>query len=267
MKPEAFDHDQPKVNSKTLEMARQEVASRILIVDDDPDILHLLTFSLEREGYKVVSAKTASEAFTLFDEFAPDVMCVDYNLPDMDGPDLVKKIRARNDMVYVPIVMLTAMSGGYEANKISSIESGVDAYLTKPISHGELRVVVRSMLRIKAAQDKMLDALERVAQVQDELLHYERKQGQFQAMRATVATVMRELETPLSAIGEATNNLDMLMAETIKPGAEEKVQKELKEIWHSLHIAQNALRRLASVTHFATKELADETIILDLDKS
>lgn len=262
MKMTGFDDEH---NTKALEEARLEIASRILIVDDDPDTLSLLTFILERENYKVVTAKNSVEALDLFDEFAPDVMCVDYILPDMDGPELVKIIRARNDMVYVPIVMLTAMLG-QDSKKFDSIESGVDAYLTKPISQSELKVVIRSMLRIKAAQNKMLDALERVAQVQDELLAYERRQGQYQAMRATVATVFRELEAPLNSIGQATEKLNGLVEAGLRPTSAPDVEENLQKITNAVNTAQTALRRLGNATQFVTKELADETIILDLDK-
>jgi DNA-binding response OmpR family regulator len=192
-----------------------EAKIRILLVDDDPRILSLLTTYLQQEGYKVATAKNGEEALQILDEFSPDVMCVDLMMPKIDGQELARQIRARRDLLYIPIVMLTA-AGSQEATKVASLESGVDAFLAKPVRREELSATIRTMLRIKMAQDKMLEALERVADVQDELLEYERQQGHYEAMRATFSVITNEVARPLSQVNDLIKHLEKInqVAET-----------------------------------------------------
>src|SRR5690349_11341281 len=75
--------------------------ARILIVDDDPDIVEVLTASMRMEGYQVRSTTDSLEALSLLDEFSPDVMCIDYMMPHLNGQQLARQIRARQDMLYV----------------------------------------------------------------------------------------------------------------------------------------------------------------------
>lgn len=214
---------------------------RILVVDDDPDILDVLTAILRMEGYQVQSTTDSFEALNLLDEFSPDLMCIDYMMPQMDGQQLARQIRARRDMLYVPIVMLTAI--GQEDVKLSSLDSGVDAFLVKPVKRNELRVVIRTMLRMKAAQDNMLAALERVAEVQDELLEYERERTRYEASRATIASYSRELAQPLSAAERAASSLDHLI-EQIPAEIRETGWAYLRELHQALSQAELVLQRL-----------------------
>src|SRR4051794_24591216 len=96
------------LDKNQLEQLRASEPARILVVDDDDDMLVLLKLYLEQAGYKVQTAQSALEGLELMDEFTPDVMCVDFMMPEMDGQTLARKIRSRRDMLYVPIVMLTA---------------------------------------------------------------------------------------------------------------------------------------------------------------
>ena len=232
---------------------------RVLVVDDDADIADLLQFSLSQEGYKVETANSGREGLQLLDEFSPDLMCVDYMMPEMDGQELARQIRARQDMLYVPIVMLTA-STDEGSVKLSSLDSGVDAYLTKPISAKELKVTIRALLRAKTAQDKMLEALERVAEVQDELLEYERRQGQFEAMQTTIATFTQELAPPVQSALAATDRLTRSLSQ---PDGNQMAQ--LKQLQTALTQVQTVIDQLNARTEFATIEGWDDQMILDLD--
>ena len=228
---------------------------RVLIVDDDEDILELLRLSLSHEGYKIQTTSDARESLRLLDEFSPDLMCIDYLMPGLNGQELARQIRARQDMLYVPIVMLTGTKEEPSA-KLSSLDSGVDAYLTKPISGKELKVTIRALLRVKLAQDKMLEALERVAEVQDELLEYERQQGQYEAMQATIATFSHELAGPLQAAQAA--------AARLSTDTGDQQRGELKQIQTALGLAQVVIERLNATTEFSTKEILGNQV-LDLD--
>jgi DNA-binding response OmpR family regulator len=218
-----------------------KLAARILIVDDDPDILEVLSASMRMEGYQVQATTDSLEALRLLDEFSPDVMCIDYMMPNMDGQQLARQIRARRDMLYVPIVMLTAI--GQDDVKLASLDSGVDAFLVKPVKRNELRAVIRTMLRMKTAQDNMLAALERVAEVQDELLEVERQRSHNEASRDTIASYSRELATPLSAVAAAVSRLEPIIQQT-PPEVRETAIAYLRELHRALTQAEQALHRM-----------------------
>ena len=251
-----------------LEQLRETEPARILVVDDDEDMLVLLKLYLQQAGYRVETAESALEGLELLDEFTPDVMCVDFMMPGMDGQALARQIRSRRDMLYVPIVMLTAAGASSlnseskvsENTKIASLDSGVDAFLNKPVNYEELRVTIRAMLRLKAAQDKMLDALERVAHVQDELLAYERAEGQHEAMLSTINTYTVELYQPLSEAHTATDQLQTLLEGLPSCTTQElpqlaaQAQIWLNELWAALTKASQTLDRLKTTGQTITNK-------------
>jgi DNA-binding response OmpR family regulator len=123
------------------------VRRKILVVDDDPDILALLTFLVGRTGVAPLAARDATEAMTLFEAESPDVAIVDVLLGAFSGFDLVAQLCARSDM---PIVVLSACSS--EEDKVRGLEAGADDYLSKPFSHRELVARIRAQLRrVRAA--------------------------------------------------------------------------------------------------------------------
>ena len=114
----------------------------ILLVDDEDAVQKLLTYPLEREGYRVVSARDGQEALELFVSESPDVVVLDIMLPKIDGLEVCKRLRARST---VPIIMLTARDD--ELDKVVGLELGADDYMTKPFSIREFRSRVRALLR------------------------------------------------------------------------------------------------------------------------
>ncbi len=233
-------------------LTRPHQRYRILVVDDTTDILELLKVYLAQEGYVVQTATNGKQALAMLDEFTPDVICVDFLMPGMDGQELARLIRARQDILYIPIVMLTAVSG-VESVKYDSLKSGVDAFLTKPVKREELKVVIRTMLRIKAAQDAMIAALERVAQVQDELLQFERQRGQFEAIQTTVETLSYELTAPLNAADAAAARLEQLIT-LVQAGKGDpslinsEGRTQLKDLRNALSQAKDSLNSLSEAS-------------------
>jgi DNA-binding response OmpR family regulator len=114
----------------------------ILLVDDEDAVQKLLTYPLEREGFRVVSARDGQEALDVFAEENPDLVVLDIMLPRVDGLEVCKRLRARST---VPIIMLTARDD--ELDKVVGLELGADDYITKPFSIGEFRSRVRAALR------------------------------------------------------------------------------------------------------------------------
>ncbi len=121
-------------------------ASTILLVDDEDSIQKLLTYPLERDGFRVVAARDGEEALLRFSEQPFDLVVLDIMLPRLDGLEVCKRLRAESN---VPIIMLTARDD--ELDKVLGLELGADDYITKPFSIREFRSRVRALLRRAAA--------------------------------------------------------------------------------------------------------------------
>ena len=121
-------------------------SNKILLVEDEPDILEMLNFSLTRAGFVVDCAETAEDALNrLFEADPPALIIVDWMLPGMQGVDLAKRLREDSLTRETPLIMLTAR--GEEADKLKGFDSGIDDYITKPFSPKELIARIRALLR------------------------------------------------------------------------------------------------------------------------
>jgi DNA-binding response OmpR family regulator len=118
---------------------------KILIVEDEADILRLVTLYLEKEGFRIRTAGTGVEALKLVKEERPDLMILDLMLPELDGLEVCKKIRANPDTAMMPILMLTAKAE--ESDTVIGLELGADDYVTKPFSPKALVARVKALLR------------------------------------------------------------------------------------------------------------------------
>lgn len=114
----------------------------ILLVDDEESIQTLLTYPLQRDGYRVVQARDGDEALRRFAEEEVDLVVLDIMLPQLDGLEVCRRLRADST---VPIIMLTARDD--ELDKVLGLELGADDYITKPFSIREFRSRVRALLR------------------------------------------------------------------------------------------------------------------------
>ena len=114
----------------------ETVKRKVLIVDDEPNIVTALEFLLERRGYEVRVATNGEEAVALVESFRPDVMLLDVMMPKRSGYDVCQRVRERPDMQHVKIVMLSAK--GREAEVSKGLSLGADLYITKPFSTQEL---------------------------------------------------------------------------------------------------------------------------------
>lgn len=122
--------------------------SRILVVDDEPQIQRFLQPSLAAAGYDVIEARTGAEALKAVATQAPDLVILDLGLPDMDGKDVVSSLRGWSD---IPIVILSARDR--ESEKIAALDLGADDYVEKPFGIGELTARIRSALRHRSRSE------------------------------------------------------------------------------------------------------------------
>jgi two-component system alkaline phosphatase synthesis response regulator PhoP len=127
---------------------------KILVVDDEEDILELLKYNLSREGYRVSCTTSGEKTLSLVERETPDLILLDLMLPGMDGLEVARRLKDKSHAKNVPIVMLTAK--GEEADIVTGLELGADDYVTKPFSPRILLARVRAVLRRKEnkSQDK-----------------------------------------------------------------------------------------------------------------
>ncbi|WP_440680908.1 phosphate regulon transcriptional regulator PhoB [Candidatus Pelagibacter sp. HIMB1623] len=118
---------------------------RIFIIEDEPSIIQLVQHNLEKNGFIVSSSLNGNDGLKDLKKFQPDLLLLDWMLPDLSGIEICKSIRKDNSFKSLPIIMLTAK--GEEEDKIKGLDSGVDDYLTKPFSFNELKSRIKAVLR------------------------------------------------------------------------------------------------------------------------
>jgi len=120
------------------------MSKRLLVVDDEPNLLRAVAVCLRGEGFEVMTARGGAEALVRVAETVPDLIVSDIRMPGMDGYQLARQLRASARTALTPIVFLTAKDE--TADRIEGFRTGVDAYLTKPFEPDELVAVIRSIL-------------------------------------------------------------------------------------------------------------------------
>jgi len=120
-------------------------APHILIVEDEPAQREMLGYNLESEGYRISTAINGEEALLLISEEAPDVIVLDWMLPNVSGIEVCRQVKSKPETREIPVIMLSARSE--EGDKVRGLEIGADDYVTKPYSVTELMARVRTQLR------------------------------------------------------------------------------------------------------------------------
>jgi two-component system phosphate regulon response regulator PhoB len=118
---------------------------RVLLVEDDPAQLEILTYNLEADGFAVTRAEDGDEALMQAEEAVPDVILLDWMLPNVSGIEVCRQLKTRADTRGVPIIMISARSE--EVDRVRGLETGADDYVVKPYSVIELMARVRAQLR------------------------------------------------------------------------------------------------------------------------
>lgn len=113
-----------------------------LIIEDEKNICRFIETALSKEGYQTAKAYTASEGLSLISSLCPDVVLLDLGLPDMDGMEIIRKVR---QFSHTPIIVISART--MEAEKVAALDAGADDYVTKPFGTSELMARIRTALR------------------------------------------------------------------------------------------------------------------------
>lgn len=123
-------------------------ATRVLVVEDEPAIVELVTYSLRETGWGISSVGSTQAAWDRISHGKPDLLLLDWMLPDQSGLRLLSRLRADRDFQDIPVIMLTAKS--MEEDKLAGLNTGADDYVTKPFSPRELLARARALLRRKS---------------------------------------------------------------------------------------------------------------------
>jgi two-component system, OmpR family, phosphate regulon response regulator PhoB len=122
----------------------------ILIVEDEPPIIELVTFTLKEAGWNTEAVHTSTEAWDYMQQKTPQLVLLDWMLPDQSGLRLLSRIRSDRQLQGLPVIMLTAKS--MEEDKIAGLDNGADDYITKPFSPRELTSRIKALLRRKSPE-------------------------------------------------------------------------------------------------------------------
>ncbi len=125
----------------------QERKKRILIADDEEPVVRIVTVNLELEGYEVIPAYDGAEAWEKIKSEKPDLAILDIMMPEMDGWEVLEKIRSDPELKDMPVIMLTALAQAPDISR--SWEMGAESHLTKPFDPLELITLVRRLLKVK----------------------------------------------------------------------------------------------------------------------
>ena len=133
------------------------MAATILVVEDEPAIQELISYSLRQAGYVVFCAEDAEQAMSVVNDALPDLVLLDWMLPGMSGVELARVLRHATRTKTIPIIMLTARAD--ESDKIAGLEIGADDYITKPFSPRELIARIKAVLRRRSPEisDDMIE--------------------------------------------------------------------------------------------------------------
>ncbi len=187
------------------------MAEKILIVDDEPDIIEFLEYNLRKEGYEVVSASNGEEGIRAAEREKPDLIILDIMMPRMDGVEVCRQLRSRDAFRYTPIAFLTAREEDY--SQIAALEMGGDDYITKPI---RTRVFIS---RIKAL-------LRRGGPREDNDEEAQIKVGDLIVDRERVVVVRGE-----ETISLAKKEFDLLLLLVSKPGKVFTREEIFSKVW------------------------------------
>lgn len=143
------------------------MTKRILLVDDEPNLLRAVAVCLRSEGFDVMTARTAPDALVKLSDTIPDLLISDIRMPGMDGHALVLRLRASARTALIPIIFLTAKD--QRADRVEGFRTGVDAYITKPFEPDELLAVIAAIFsrveRTRAEMARLINVPEAAPQL------------------------------------------------------------------------------------------------------
>lgn len=231
-------------------MAEQKI---ILVADDDPDTLSIVTGVIEVLGHKVVGAADGSQALEYFKQYQPDLCILDVMMPGMSGTDVCSNIKKLQGGELIPVIMLTARDSIQD--KVGAFEIGADDYVTKPFNYQELQARVTAFLRVRELNLRLSEKNREIQDMQEKLVQQER-----QALVGQLAgTAAHQLGQPLSAI-----MLNMHLIEAL-PKEDQRSKGAIAAIKQDTARMAEIIENLRSVDAAQTQAYFGDAKILELE--
>lgn len=171
----------------------ENISKKILIADDEPDIIEFLQYNLEKNGYQVVSAENGREAVQVALREKPDLILLDIMMPEMDGVEVCRELREKQEFRDTLIAFLTARNEDY--SQIAGFEVGADDYITKPVKPRVLLARISALLKRRQSSvstdtqvsigDLTIDKEKHLVLIKDEALHLPKKEYEILHLLAT----------------------------------------------------------------------------------
>jgi DNA-binding response OmpR family regulator len=218
------------------------LSSRVLLVDDDTNARIILNRVLAKAGYEVREASNGREALETVSDFKPDVMIVDWMMPEMDGEQLAKWIKNDPTLRFTYIILLTAR--GDVKDRVRGLQSGADDYIIKPAPHQEVLARVESGMRVRTLHREIQQLTRRVAVLE------------------LAATVGHEINNPLNVIYLA---LDM-MRKSVKNKEYEKIDKGIQLIAETADRLKEIARKFVELKEPESTSYIDNLSMINIHK-
>ena len=220
---------------------------KVLIVDDEPDILFYLTEFLEAKGYTTISATSGEEALTKIEHDHPDLVLLDVMMPPgIDGYEVCRRIRANPKTILLPVVMVTGVG---PQERLKGIEAGADDFFTKPGDRHELHARVRSLIRIKDLHDVTQAQGAQLAEWNQELKTKLEKETQLAEVARSLGDVGHDIKNMLMPILNGAWLLQDELSEHFKklPDLQPKEAKSSEELSNEIiEMVRNNAKRIQS---------------------
>ena len=216
------------------------MSPRILVVDDDANARLILNRILVKEGYEVKEATNGKEALEMVKDFMPDVMIIDWMMPELDGEQLAKWIKNDPTLRFTYIIILT--SRGDTKDRVRGLQAGADDYISKPAPHREILARVESGMRMRALYKEVQQLTKRLAVLE------------------LAATVGHEINNPLNVIYLA---IDM-MRKYIKQKEYDKLEKGIELIAETAERLKKISRKFVELKDPQSTNYVDNLNMIDL---
>ena len=216
--------------------------ANILVVDDDKKLTLLVRGFLEKEKYQVAEAYSGRMALDAIKEAKPDLIILDIMMPEMDGIEACKRIKADKDTKMIPVIMLTSMSN--VKDKVQGLNAGANDYITKPFNPEELIARVKAQLRIKFLENELL------------------KKEEVEAVVKMGIATAHEINNPLTVI---IGNLELLLIK--KENLSEEDSTNLNSILESAMRIKEIVSKMINITRVVETEYAQGKKMIDIWKS
>jgi two-component system NtrC family sensor kinase len=224
----------------------------ILLIEDDLHMSTLITILLEEAGYTVTTADTAGKGLQAARSQAPDLVLLDWMLPDQPGIEVCQILKQETSHTFLPILMLTAR--GKLTDRVAGLDAGADDYLTKPFDSEELLARVRSLMRIRGAEIERVSALDALESKHQELQStYNELRGtksqliqsaKLAALGALISGVSHELANPLMQLHTTADELQSALENN------PQVQPQLETLNQNIKHIRKILYSLSTFAHY-----------------